>query len=123
MDFDKNVLTFYKNGVESCHADNMPVVNDSKNGYYPSVSINSPPNAVSLVPRPLLPESLKSKLSTKKGGPVNLSGSKLLRTQKVPRTYQLGNELATDGDKADVVTTAVRKPSDPTSFIKRFLKF
>ena len=118
MDFDKNVLTFYKNGSETCHADNMPVINDSKNGYYPSVSINSPPNAVSLVPRPLIPDSLKMKLSGKKGYSVSVSGKST--GQKMPKTYSLGNELGSD-DKMEVTTA--RKPSDPTSFIKRFLKF
>jgi len=115
MDYEKNVLTFYKNGVESCHADNMPTNLDDKNGLYPSVSINSSPNAVTLVGRPVIPDQLKAKLSTKKG--VTLRSSSL--KTKAPKTFSLGTELGGD----DKVEVASKKPSDPTSFIKRFLKF
>jgi len=119
MDFEKNVLTFYKNGTEACHADNMPTNLDGKNGLFPSVSINSPPNAVSLVPRPQPPESLKSKMTSQRGKKVGTQTPLSTKTPRAPKTFIGGADL----DDTAEISPSARKPSDPTSFIKRFLKF
>lgn len=121
VEFDKNTLHFFKNGKSST---STPVSIGTQQ-LYPSVSMSTLGNCVSLVPYAPLPDEAKAKIkpATDKAGagagtPARKKRTKLT-SSSLGRTYGEDDTMVAALTEEEEAAEAI----DGATFIKRFLRF
>jgi len=114
VEFDKNIVHFFKNGKSSTTVSN---VSTSNGQLFPNVSLNSMGNNVSVIPYAPIPEELKAKM---KKAPSTRKKRAKLTASSLGRTYGDENDGTPGIDPSE---EEAAEAIDGTTFIKRFLRF